>query len=213
MRKLSWKKVNLEVPIPIPGMVRIQIRQSQVYKLTAALAVGIVAALIIMMTGFGAEYKTETVMHRALVGFLFGSVSVLLLEQLLVRIGIPLFVAKNEEMHSVWVSEAYDDDYLYTLTEPEEPEEEPEEDQPEEDGEEAEGEAASEAEAEDGEAGDEVDQLLKDVAAEESGEQKEQEFVPFFAEEEPAEFNALSAETLPKAEEDKGPHEGEPAPV
>lgn len=195
MRKLSWKKVNLEVPIPIPGMVRV--RQSQAFKLAAALAVGIVAALIIMMTGFGAEYKTATVMHRAFVGFLFGSVSVFILEQLLDRVGIPLFVARNEEMHSVWVSEAYDDDYLYTLDEPEESEEEQ--------AEESEASGTGEEPAagtESGETGDEVDQLLKDVAAEENGEAKEPEFVPFFAEEQPTEFNGLTAEELPKASDE-----------
>ena len=115
MRKFSWKKVNVEVPVPIPGAVRL--RQSQAFKLAAALAVGVVAALIIMMTGFGAEYKTSTVMYRAFVGFLFGSFSVFILEQLLDRFGIPMFVARNEELRSVWVSEAYDDDYLYALDE------------------------------------------------------------------------------------------------
>lgn len=200
MRKLSWKKVNLEVPIPVPGLV--QIRQSQAFKLAAALAVGIVAALIIMMTGFGAEYKTATVMHRAFVGFLFGSVSVLILEQLLDRVGIPLFVARNEEMHSVWVSEAYDDDYLYTLDEPEESEE----DQPEEaEASETEGEPAAGTGPD--ETGDEVDQLLKDVAAGGNEEAKEPDFVPFFAEEQPAEFNALTAENLPKASDEAAPTE------
>ena len=53
MRKFSWKKVNVEVPVPIPGAVRL--RQSQAFKLAAALAVGVVASLIIMMTGFGAD--------------------------------------------------------------------------------------------------------------------------------------------------------------
>lgn len=202
MRKLSWKKVNLEVPIPIPGMV--QVRQSQAFKLAAALAVGIVAALIIMMTGFGAEYKTATVMHRALVGFLFGSVSMFILEQLLDRVGIPLFVAKNEEMHSVWVSEAYDDDYLYTLDEPAESGE----DQPEEaEALETEGEPAAGTES--AETDDEVDQLLKDVAAEENVEAKEPEFVPFFAEEQPTEFNGLTAEDLPKASDEALPSEKE----
>lgn len=205
MRKLSWKKVNLEVPIPIPGTVRV--RQSQAFKLAAALAVGIVAALIIMMTGFGAEYKTATVMYRAFVGFLFGSVSVFILEQLLDRVGIPLFVAKNEEMHSVWVSEAYDDDYLYTLDEPKESEE----DQPEKaEASETEGEPADGTES--GETGDEVDQLLKDVAADENGEAKAAGFVPFFAEEQPTEFNGLTAENLPKASDETSSSEKEAAP-
>ncbi|MDO4204708.1 MAG: hypothetical protein Q4D07_09510 [Selenomonadaceae bacterium] len=194
MRKFSWKKVNVEVPVPIPGAVRL--RQSQAFKLAAALAVGVVAALIIMMTGFGAEYKTATVMYRAFVGFLFGSFSVFILEQLLDRIGIPMFVARNAEMQSVWVSEAYDDDYLYALDEGEEISEEAAE--AEETGEEAGGEGSEENASGDTDAA--VDQLLADVAAEESGEKAEPEFVPFFAEEEPAEFNAFTAENLPKAE-------------
>lgn len=195
MRELSWKKVNLKVPIPIPGMVRV--RKSQVFKLAAALAVGVVAALIIMMAGFGAEYKTATVMYRAFVGFLFGSVSAFILEQLLDRVGIPLFVAKNEEMHSVWVSEAYEDDYLYMFNEPEESGE----DQPEE-ADASENEEELVAETGDDESGDEVDQLLKDVAAEENGEAEATEFVPFFAEARPTEFNGLPEENQPKASDE-----------
>ena len=190
MRKFSWKKVNVEVPVPIPGAVRL--RQSQAFKLAAALAVGGVAAIIIMMTGFGAEYKTSTVMYRAFVGFLFGSFSVFILEQLLDRFGIPMFVARNEELQSVWVSEAYDDDYLYAL------DEDTEETAEEEGAEEAGEESPEEPVPDDADA--EVDQLLAEVAAEDSEKPAEPEFVPFFAEERPAEFNAFTAENLPKAE-------------
>lgn len=194
MRKFSWKKVNVEVPVPIPGAVRL--RQSQAFKLAVALAVGVVAALIIMMTGFGAEYKTTTVLYRAFVGFLSGSVIVFALELLLDRVGIPLFVSKNAEMHSVWVSEAYDDDYLYTLDEePEESGDEQQEESEEALAEETDipGEGAGETDAA-------VDQLLADVAAENAGDPNEPAFVPFFAEEKPAEFNAFTVENLPKAE-------------
>ncbi len=190
MRKFSWKKVNVEVPVPIPGAVRL--RQSQAFKLAAALAVGVVAALIIMMTGFGAEYKTSTVMYRAFVGVLFGSFSVFILEQLLDRFGIPMFVARNEELRSVWVSEAYDDDYLYAL------DEDTEETAEEEGAEEAGEESPEEPVPDDADA--EVDQLLAEVVAEDSEKPAEPEFVPFFAEERPAEFNAFTAENLPKAE-------------
>lgn len=191
MRKFSWTKVNVEVPVPVPGAVRL--RQSQAFKLAAALAVGIVAALIIMMTGFGAEYKTSTVMYRALVGFLFGSVSVFILEQFLDRIGIPMFVAKNADMQSVWVSEAYDDDYLYALEE--ETEEEADEEEAAEETEEGTAEQSADAETDAA-----VDELLADVASEDSPEKTGPDFVPFFAEEGPAEFNAFTAENLPKAE-------------
>lgn len=191
MRKFSWTKVNVEVPVPIPGAVRLH--QSQAFKLAAALAVGIVAALIIMMTGFGAEYKTSTVMYRALVGFLFGSVSVFILEQFLDRIGIPMFVAKNADMQSVWVSEAYDDDYLYALEE--ETEEEADEEEAAEETEEGTAEQSADAETDAA-----VDELLADVASEDSPEKTGPDFVPFFAEEGPAEFSAFTAENLPKAE-------------
>jgi len=78
------------------------------FKVLAALVVGIVAAVIIVVAGLEAERQSYVVMNRAIVGFSVSAMVMFLACFWLDKRGIPLYVSKHQELQSSWVSEPDD---------------------------------------------------------------------------------------------------------
>lgn len=77
------------------------------FKLGISLATAVIAASIIVITGIFSERMLSVVFLRALVGFCVSSVFMGGVLYWLDEVGIPLFIAKNEEqLQTEWLSEA-----------------------------------------------------------------------------------------------------------